>query len=123
MSTAAEAVARLAEDGPKEMPASPALSQWRLPRAMVCKPVFLLPEELPVILMLFLGLLALEDTPRCPKCRRPWRGVPCCGACLPAGARFTRSGTPGQLAVPAPLQGQRRHSQAQQRQRARFGHL
>ena len=35
MSTAAEAVARLAEDGPKEMPASPAPSQWRLPRAQV----------------------------------------------------------------------------------------
>ena len=34
--------ARLAEDGPKEMPASPALSQWRLLRAMVCEPVFLL---------------------------------------------------------------------------------
>lgn len=35
MSTAAEAAARLAEDGPKEMPASPAPSQWRLPRAQV----------------------------------------------------------------------------------------
>lgn len=85
--TAAEAAARQAEVGPKEMPASQALSQWRLPRAIVCEPVALLPEELPVILRLFLGLLALEETPRCPKCRRPWRGVPCCGACLPAGAR------------------------------------
>ena len=40
--TAAEAAARLAEDGPNEMPSLPALSRWRLLQDIICEPMFLL---------------------------------------------------------------------------------
>lgn len=40
--TAAEAAARLAEDGPNEMPSSPALSRWRMLQDIICEPMFLL---------------------------------------------------------------------------------